>query len=307
MIYLALGDSITHGYDASDEEHRFVTVLTRKLNKVERTSLYMQAKPGWTSAQLLRSLDKVPECVIAEAAIVTLMIGGNDLLKALPWFLDDEEAGNKKLRASFLPTVHAIVEHTKRNPDAVFMICTVYNPFPKSELAQRAISGLNGILREAATAYSCLLVPVDEWYGGEEGTLVNRFKRGKLQDLRLVRNPIHPNDKGHARIADAVFNTYMEIHKQRQAKRGANRQAKRGAKRQAEPQRFRAKRRPHTASQRAERRGGGRSAAARPRSGALSMTQSRTGSVTQSRTGSMTQSRTGRKRIRDKAARQVYN
>ncbi|MHB1683575.1 MAG: SGNH/GDSL hydrolase family protein [Bacilli bacterium] len=283
MIYLALGDSITHGYDASDEEHRFVTVLTRKLNKVERTSLYMQAKPGWTSAQLLRSLDKVPECVIAEAAIVTLMIGGNDLLKALPWFLDDEEAGNKKLRASFLPTVHAIVEHTKRNPDAVFMICTVYNPFPKSELAQRAISGLNGILREAATAYSCLLVPVDEWYGGEEGTLVNRFKRGELQDFRLVRNPIHPNDKGHVRIADAVFNTYMEIHKQRRAKRGANRQA--------EPQRFRAKRRPHTASQRAQRRGGGRSAAARPRSGALSMTQSRT----------------GRKRIRDKAARQVYN
>lgn len=291
MIYLALGDSITHGYDASDEEHRFVTVLTRKLNKVERTSLYMQAKPGWTSAQLLRSLDKVPECVIAEAAIVTLMIGGNDLLKALPWFLDDEEAGNKKLRASFLPTVHAIIEHTKRNPDAVFMICTVYNPFPKSELAQRAISGLNGILREAATAYSCLLVPVDEWYGGEEGTLVNRFKRGELQDFRLVRNPIHPNDKGHVRIADAVFNTYMEIHKQRQVKRGA--------KRQADPQRFRAKGRSHTASQRAERRGGGRSAAARPRSGALSMAQSRT--------GSMTQSRTGRKRIRDKAARQVYN
>jgi|GEM_PF-625193 len=295
MIYLALGDSITHGYDASDEEHRFVTVLTRKLNKVERTSLYMQAKPGWTSAQLLRSLDKVPECVIAEAAIVTLMIGGNDLLKALPWFLDDEEAGNKKLRASFLPTVRAIVEHTKRNPDAVFMICTVYNPFPKSELAQRAISGLNGLLREAATAYSCLLVPVDEWYGGEEDTLVNRFKRGELQDFRLVRNPIHPNDKGHARIADAVFNTYMEIHKQRQVKRGAkrqaNRQVKRQANRRAEPQHFRAKRRPQAASRQAERRGGGRSAAARPRSGVLSRAQSRT----------------GRKRIRDKAARQVYN
>lgn len=219
VIYLALGDSITHGYNASDEEHRFVTVLTKKLNKVERTSMYLQAKPGWTSAQLLRSLDKVPECVIAEAAVITLMIGGNDLLKAMPWFLDDEEAGKKKLRESFLPTVRAIVERMKRNPGAVFMICTVYNPFPKSDLAERAISGLNALLREAAAEYSCIIVPVDEWYGGKEDALVNGFKRGELQDFRLVRNPIHPNDKGHARIADAVFNTYMAIRKQRKVQR----------------------------------------------------------------------------------------
>ncbi len=219
MIYLALGDSITHGYDASDEEHRFVTVLTRRLNNVERTSMYLQAKPGWTAAQLLRSLDKVPECVVAEAAVITLMIGGNDLLKAMPWFLDDEEIGRRKLRESFLPTVRAIVERMKKNPDAVFMICTVYNPFPKSDLAQRAISELNGLLGEAAAEYSCVTVPVDEWYGGEEDTLVNRYKRGELQDFRLLRNPIHPNDKGHERIAKAIFDTYMGIRGQRNVRR----------------------------------------------------------------------------------------
>ena len=219
MIYLALGDSITHGYGAADEEHRFVTVLTGRLNKVERTSLYLQAKPGWTAEKLLRSLDKVPECVVAEAAMITLMIGGNDLLKAMPWFLDDEEAGRRKLRESFLPTVRTIIERMKRNPDAVFMICTVYNPFPKSDLAQRAISQLNGLLGEAAAEYSCIVVPVDEWYGGEEDTLVNGFKRGELQDFRLLRNPIHPNDKGHARIAKAIFNTYMEIRRPRNVKR----------------------------------------------------------------------------------------
>ncbi|MHB1628069.1 MAG: SGNH/GDSL hydrolase family protein [Bacilli bacterium] len=238
MIYLALGDSITHGYGASDEEHRFVTVLTRRLNKVERTSLYLQAKPGWTAAQLLRSLDKAPECVLAEAAMVTLMIGGNDLLKAMPWFLDDEEAGRRKLRESFLPTVRAIVERMKRNPDAVFMICTVYNPFPKSDLAQRAISELNGLLGEAAAQYSCITVPVDEWYGGEEDTLVNGFKRGELQDFRLVRNPIHPNDKGHARIAKAIFDTYMGIRGLRNARRPGRSSRVRGRRLARAPGKF---------------------------------------------------------------------
>ncbi len=219
MIYLALGDSITFGYDASDEAHRFVNILAGELNQVMRTSIHLHAKPGWTSSQLLRSLEKIPDCILEEAQLISLMIGGNDLIKVMPWYLDDPERAQERLRKSFYPQVLAIVDKVKRNSDAILMICTVYNPFPKSEIAQKALADLNGFLRDVAAKRSCVVVPVDEWYGGSEEHFVNGYRRGELQDFRLVRNPIHPNDAGHERIAKAILTRYLTIRRQRQAVR----------------------------------------------------------------------------------------
>lgn len=100
MIYLALGDSITFGYESSSDENRYVNQLLQKLNKVQRTSLHVQAKPGWTASQLLRALEKTPACILQEAELITLMIGGNDLLKTLPWFLDDPAEAQGRLTRS---------------------------------------------------------------------------------------------------------------------------------------------------------------------------------------------------------------
>ncbi|MCY0900993.1 MAG: SGNH/GDSL hydrolase family protein [Firmicutes bacterium] len=208
MIYLALGDSITHGYEASSDDRRYVDVLTQKLAGVQRTHAYVHAKPGWTSGQLLRSLDRIPLCILCEAELVSLMIGGNDLLKELPWFLDDPDEGVQRLERSFRPRVEEILRTAVRNPAAKVIVCTVYNPFPKAELAQRAIAGINGILADIARERGAWLAPVHERYGGQEDRLVHRFKRGELQDFRLHNNPIHPNDAGHERIAEVIFQTW---------------------------------------------------------------------------------------------------
>ncbi len=208
VIYLALGDSITYGYDASDDHLNYVSRLTEKLNTLTRTSSYIQARPGWTAAQLLKSLSRIPSAILAEAHLITLMIGGNDLLRAMPWFLHDKSEAIKRLKESFEPQVLEIIQTVKERSNGMLMVCTIYNPFPLSELAEEAVGELNNMLVTIAKQHGLVVVRVHEWYGGEQEKLVHGFKRGALEDFRLIRNPIHPNDEGHRRIADAIFAAY---------------------------------------------------------------------------------------------------
>lgn len=234
MIYLALGDSITYGYDATMENEKYVQKLTKKLNESKRTTLYVHAKPGWTSSQLMRSLERIPEVVIQEAEFITLLIGGNDLIKAMPWFLDNRETALERLRASFFPQVKEIIKKVKIHPQTTMYLCTVYNPFPNTELARFAVDGLNNMLREIADQDGCVLVPVDHHYGGQEQHLVNGYRSGVLEDFRLIRNPIHPNDQGHTRIAEAIheaINRYDSTW-QLQAKKERPRKKSSSSKRQ---------------------------------------------------------------------------
>ena len=227
MIYLALGDSITYGYDATDEHNRYPSVLAHRLREFGRTSLYVHAKPGWTSEKLLQSLEQIPHAIIEEASLITLMIGGNDLLHAMPWFLDDPQKAKQRFSGAFRSRILAIIRRIKRNPDALFLICTVYNPFPKTEIAKEAVAWLNEMLKDIARSEQCLLVPVHHSYDGAQDRLVQGYKNGDLSDFRLMRNPIHPNDEGHRQIASVLFDYYQRYLKERQAKDAKTRQRNR--------------------------------------------------------------------------------
>ncbi len=233
MIYLALGDSITYGYDATDELNRYPTVLTSMLRQMQKTSLYVHAKPGWTSEKLLQSLPQIPQAILEEAGLITLMIGGNDLLRAMPWFLDDASKAMQRLSGTFRSRVLSIVHQVKKNSDAVLILCTVYNPFPKAEIAKEAVSWMNSLLQDIAKAEHCLLVPVHQAYDGQEERLVQGYKTGELRDFRFVKNPIHPNDDGHKKIASVLLFHYKKYLKEQQKQRvtsGKRRRDKRRAR-----------------------------------------------------------------------------
>ena len=205
MIYLALGDSITHGYNATGESRRYVALLAQKLDRLERTSVHVHAKPGWTASQLAASLPKVPECILREAAIVTVMVGGNDLLRAMPWYLNDADSGRDRLDQSFSPAMREILRLAPGRPGAQRLLCTVYNPFPEWDLACTAVEDLNGMIQRAAAEHGCPVVSVHRSYAGRERDLVDGYRSGQSDDFRLVRNPIHPNDSGHALLAEELF------------------------------------------------------------------------------------------------------
>ena len=205
MIYLALGDSITHGYNATGESRRYAVLLAEKLNRLERTSVHIHAKPGWTASQLAASLQKVPECILREAAIITVMVGGNDLLRAMPWYLNDADSGRDRLDQSFSPAMREILRLAPGRPGARRLLCTVYNPFPEWDLACTAVDDLNGMIRRAAAEHRCQLASIHQSYAGRERDLVDGYRGGHSDDFRLVRNPIHPNDSGHALLAEELF------------------------------------------------------------------------------------------------------
>lgn len=85
MSYVALGDSITTGYGLADDESNFATLLTGS-----NYSLDNLAAAGETSQSLLAKLsDNTGETcqAVKNADLITITIGGNDLMNALYTYL----------------------------------------------------------------------------------------------------------------------------------------------------------------------------------------------------------------------------
>ena len=85
--YVALGDSITTGYGLTDEENDSFAALVANENGYELTNL---AQDGATSGDLLEVVqDEENSDILQNADLITITIGGNDLMGALYQYLAD--------------------------------------------------------------------------------------------------------------------------------------------------------------------------------------------------------------------------
>lgn len=229
-LYLALGDSLSAGIGASDEQSRgWVGLVSAALPGWDLLNLGV---PGDDSGELLygrplaeglreinlRATDAVPG---NEVGVITLEIGGNDLLDiyfdlvvpgdcpSVIEALQSEVCVNAlrnaltDYRLNLDETLRQLIEAAPGTP--IFLM-TLYNPFSGDgtvidEVGVLALEGqegtpfpegLNDIMRAAGTAAGVTLV---EWY---EPFLGKRFEY-------ISGDIIHPNDTGHAVMADAVI------------------------------------------------------------------------------------------------------
>jgi lysophospholipase L1-like esterase len=220
MIYAALGDSITYGYSATSDEHTYVSRIQASLAKQQQpVNLYLHAKPGWTSRQLLKSLAKTPSCIWEEAKVITLLVGGNDMLRAAPWLLDSNPGHMVKVADAFYENITEIIQLVRR-PHSVLILGTVYNPFPNSLMCEEYTDVLNRSIRLAAEREGAVLADIRRTFRNRESKLIEGYRRGQLRDMRLRGNPIHPNDAGHALIARQFLVAY---HRSLAKKRGTRR------------------------------------------------------------------------------------
>ncbi len=229
-LYLALGDSLSAGIGASDEPRRgWVGLVSAALPEWDLANLGVS---GDDSGELLfggpldeglrlialRATDAVSG---NEVGAITLEIGGNDLLDIYfdlvipgdcPSVIEalQREACVTALentlalyRSNLAETLNRLMEAA---PETPIFLMTLYNPFSGDgtvidEIGVLALEGqeetpfpkgLNDIIREAGAEAG---VTVVEWYAPFLG---KRFEY-------IASDIIHPNDTGHAVMAEAVI------------------------------------------------------------------------------------------------------
>lgn len=210
MLYAALGDSITYGFCSTGVSNRYANLLLNKMRSKPAMKLFVHAHPGWTSTRLLTSIREIPADVWDETKLVSLMIGGNDLLRAIPFLLHSNPTGLVRVTERLHHNLESILR-TVTHGDAQALVGTLYNPFPNSPVAKRCTVALNQAIRCAAEENGATVADVYDAFTPHASRCVDRYRTGRIRDFRIVGNPIHPNDEGHRIIANQFYNAYQSV------------------------------------------------------------------------------------------------
>lgn len=231
MIYVALGDSLTHGYGLADKQKdRFSAVIAHKL----RADGYMCSEfnygvDGLTSDGLLEMLNAGQCSMTSRADLITIDIGANDVLHTASMLAayalydmaapeDEYESIQTELDNSldqYRSNFETLIDNIKReNPDARIICTTIYNPYKNldmtiqvpdgevslSEYTDTVVTRLNNVMKEVAADKG---IEVADSYTAFE--LTNKTVLNAKNDATGTNMDIHPNKDGYALMAEAFY------------------------------------------------------------------------------------------------------
>ena len=231
IVYTALGDSISTGYRLTDKTDSYVSLFGNYLH----TTPVNLGQNGLTSAGLLKKLTDDTKVIaqVKKSDIITVSIGGNDLLTALSSLQSlTKETNTLKAVVSALQTLQSSATRQQLTagavgfaddwvkiiarlhtlaPNAVIVATTVINPYsgivldvpllPKFDLGSYGdgyIRQINAAITADADTGNYLLADSYAAFQGYSGN--DRLTNASLSKLDF--DP-HPNIAGHARIAAA--------------------------------------------------------------------------------------------------------
>lgn len=235
--YLALGDSLAVGAGATSPDDlgyvgRLFASLSRPDGVPRVTALLNLAVGGETTTSMIRDGQLVTALDAIRAAdppiaLVTLDIGGNDLLgllnteacasapqgpdcrRLLAQTLVDFEANYRQIIGELTETMDVHV------PDARLAVMTYFNPFSGTDAAYEAASdlallGTDGRLdceadESAARGMNDIIACIAEEVGAVAVDVQPRFVELGLELTHIGAEDIHANDRGYAVIADAFL------------------------------------------------------------------------------------------------------
>ena len=218
-LLVALGDSITAGvggrWNKGYAEHLHELLALRH----PELKLVNWGIPGLTIPRLRKAIAEGEHLhdTIADASMIVMTIGGNDLIDALPKKMpSDLERLADRPNQEFARDLDELMLTIRSLTRAPVYLGDLYNPFPESDYAVRLIGMVNRIyLHPLADRYSRVhIVHLNDVLRGQEPSVIQYYKSGTLRDLkRWWRRPIHPNDQGHELIARAFQSAILAAEK----------------------------------------------------------------------------------------------
>lgn len=196
-MYLALGDSITFGHSEDICGQSYAKTIHQSLMRSE--NMYLYARPGWTSKKLYHTVSALPKDILTQTQLVTILIGGNDILRFMPYMLS--ERWTRRLAKSVGENIRDLIQCLRQSHSTI-ILGTLYNPFPHSRIARKGIAQFNEVFHEISASEQIQIADIFSTFRERESELIDGYKNGLIRDMRVVGNPIHPNGLGHRMIAD---------------------------------------------------------------------------------------------------------
>ena len=219
--YVAFGDSIAAGYGLDSPDEAYPSIMAQTLG----FELQNLAKNGQTSTEMkarIAGLSDTEKRAVANARLITISIGGNDLIgeknrqfvltEALisvisgDYTMSDEMIGiYETLKENLADSIAMLRE---LNPDAVILLQTLYNPYLTGNYTYHGynigtqldfyIQEINRIYSEVlAESGGFLLVDVAKQMNGNSDYFYTTFD-------------FHPTAAGHAKIAEILTAAYRK-------------------------------------------------------------------------------------------------
>ncbi|MGE7023005.1 GDSL-type esterase/lipase family protein [Solibacillus cecembensis] len=208
--YLALGDSLTRGVGDETQEFGYTIRLQKELEKwpaVKQVELDNRGKNGRRSDQLLALLQKGHyDEEIAEADLITLTLGGNDVMKVVKKHLFSmQKSMFDKALPNFMVNYEEIMAEIRmRNPEVPIILVGFYNPF---SIIVDEITPFDPIIYEwnadiekmAQQDENACFVSIEDLFTSNE-------------DMVYHVDFFHPNSAGYDRMTTRIIETMQQCN-----------------------------------------------------------------------------------------------
>jgi len=205
--YMAMGDSLTAGYGAIPQTNGYAYVLykTGAVDRLPNTLFANSAVPGVNSWEVMNY--QVPQAAIFQPDIVTLTVGGNDLLPILagadPYVVLAQYSSNLATILVNLCTTSA--------PGVQIYVGNLYSvPLPIDQNVDYVVGLFNDVVSGVVSSVQDIGLGCDIGVANLYSALQGRS--GLLLIERNQANPleIHPTNAGYKAIAEAFKDAMAE-------------------------------------------------------------------------------------------------
>lgn len=224
--YTAIGDSLTEGIGDLTNSGGFVPLVANDLqeqyhlNGVQTDNF---GKNGDRSDQILKRIKKNEDIQkgLASADLITLTVGGNDLMKVIKGdvFRLTKDSFKKPLKSYQKEVEKLLTEIRKYNEEAPIYVLGIYNPFylyfPDITEMQEIVDTWNDGTKEVVTAEkNAFFIPINDLlYKGvgdqvgivsSEETATSSSEHDIKNNALYEEDHFHPNNLGYQIMASAV-------------------------------------------------------------------------------------------------------